>query len=85
MDEQVNSRKDAVDESGADALLQGVGQVYSTKGRKVLHLDLREKPAREDVLALMMGRSGTLRAPVIKCGDTLIVGFDEETYTQVLT
>ncbi len=32
-----------------------------------------------------MGRSGTLRAPVIKHRSTLIVGFDEDTYTRILT
>ncbi len=75
-----------VDEDNVDSLLDGVTDLYSTKSRKVIHLNLKkEKPAREDVLALAMGRSGTLRAPVIKHRNTLIVGFDEDTYTKVLT
>ena len=75
-----------VDEDNVDSLLDGVADLYSTKSRKVIHLNIKkEKPAREDVLALVMGRSGTLRAPVIKHRSTLIVGFDEDTYTRILT
>jgi len=74
-----------VDEGNVDSVLNGVSDVYSTRGRKVIHLNIKqEKPAREDVLALLMGRSGTLRAPVIKHGSTLIVGFDADTYVRVL-
>ena len=75
-----------VDEGNVDSLLDGVTDLYSTKSRKVIHLNInKENPAREDVLALVMGRSGTLRAPVIKHRSTLIVGFDEDTYTRILT
>ena len=75
-----------MDEGNVDSLLDGVTDLYSTKSRKVIHLNIiKEKPAREDVLALVMGRSGTLRAPVIKHRSTLIVGFDEDTYTRILT
>lgn len=74
-----------VDEGNVDSVLDGVADVYSTKGRKVIHLNIKEEnPAREEVLDLLMGRSGTLRAPVIKHRNALIVGFDEETYSQVL-
>ncbi len=74
-----------VDEGNVDSVLNGVSDVYSTRARKVIHLNIKQgKPAREDVLALLMGRSGTLRAPVIKHGNTLIVGFDEDTYARVL-
>ncbi len=74
-----------MDEGNVDSLLDGVTDLYSTKSRKVIHLNIvKEKPAREDVLALVMGRSGTLRAPVIKHRSTLIVGFDEDTYTRIL-
>lgn len=75
-----------MDEGNVDSLLDGVTDLYSTKSRKVIHLNIKkEKPAREDVLTLVMGRSGTLRAPVIKHRSTLIVGFDEDTYTRILT
>ena len=54
------------------------------KGRKVVHLDLRkEKPAEDTVLALLLGPTGNLRAPVVRKGKTLIVGFNAEVYEKV--
>ena len=50
----------------------------------MLHLSMKKgKTAREEALALLLGRSGALRAPVIRHRGALIVGFDEETYARV--
>ena len=32
----------------------------------------------------MLGPTGNLRAPCLRVGKTVLVGFDEETYTRVL-
>ncbi len=83
----MSAQKGAVDEAGIDFLLDGVKDIYSTRGKKVLHVNLeKEKPAREreEALALLLGRSGGLRAPVLKYRDVLLVGFHEETYARVL-
>ncbi len=67
------------------ALAKEAGEIYATKGRKVLRLNLRKgSPDSAEILALMLGPTGNLRAPVIRKGKTLIVGFDEETYGRVL-
>ena len=59
--------------------------MYATKGKQVVHLDLRKgKPDRATLERLLVGRSGTLRAPTLRRGRTLIVGFDEATYRRVL-
>jgi hypothetical protein len=50
-----------------------------------VHLDLtREKPPRTELLGLLLGPTGNLRAPTLRKGRTLIVGFDEPTYTRLL-
>jgi len=47
------------------------------QGKRVDHLDLsRERPSDEDLLALLLGRSGKLRAPTIRKGKTLVVGYN---------
>lgn len=57
-------------------VLDGVSQLYVTKGRQILHFDLtRDAPSREELLDLVMGRSGKLRSPAIRTGTTLIVGY----------
>ena len=66
---------------GKDALgvLDGVKDLYVAKGRKSLHFDLTdERPSDEDLLGLLLGRSGKLRAPALRSGDRLIVGYNAE-------
>jgi hypothetical protein len=66
-------------------LVKDVDEIYVAKGAKVIHLDLaREKPDRATLLALLLGPSGNLRAPTLRRGRTLLVGFDEPTYKAVL-
>lgn len=67
------------------ALVQEVDKICATKGQKLVHLDLRrEKPGEAQLLALLLGPTGNLRAPTIRKGRTLIVGFDAATYEQLL-
>jgi hypothetical protein len=48
-------------------------------------VDLRKgRPDRAALLALLLGPTGNLRAPTLRMGRTLLVGFDESTYRQVL-
>jgi arsenate reductase-like glutaredoxin family protein len=62
-----------------------VDELYVTRGKKVVHLDLRNaRPPRAELLALLLGPSGNLRAPTIRKGRTLIIGFDEATYAALL-
>ena len=66
-------------------MLEGVDELYATKGKKVVHVDLRrDKPDRATLESLLIGPSGNLRAPVLRRGRTLLVGFDEATYAKVL-
>jgi hypothetical protein len=66
-------------------VLEGVDELYATKGKKVIHVDLRRyKPDRATLESLLIGPSGNLRAPTLRRGRTLLVGFDEATYARVL-
>ena len=50
-----------------------------------MHVDLkREKPPRAELLTLLLGPTGNLRAPTLRKGRKLIVGFDEATYKKLL-
>ena len=54
------------------------------KGKKVNYLDLRrDKPNKETILFLLLGPTGNLRAPTLRKGRTLIVGFNQETYREI--
>ncbi len=67
------------------ALAREADELYATKGRQVIHLDLKkDKPDEATLLGLLLGPTGNLRAPVLRRGRTLIVGFDEATYKRLL-
>ncbi len=60
-------------------------ELYVAKGKKLVHVDLkREKPPRAELLGLLLGPTGNLRAPTLRKGRKLIVGFDEDTYKRLL-
>jgi len=62
-----------------------VDELYIAKGKKIVHLDLkREQPPRAELLGLPLGPTGNLRAPTLRKGRRLIVGFDEATYKRLL-
>lgn len=60
-------------------------RIISTKGSKVIEVDIKkEKPTPAALLGLMVGPSGNLRAPTISVSGTLLIGFTPDTYDQVL-
>ena len=66
-------------------MLAKVDTLYFVRGKRVVHVDLRkDKPDRAALLGLLLGPTGNLRAPALRKGRTLLVGFDEATYRQVL-
>ena len=72
-------------EKEALALVQEVDEIYASKGKQVVHLDLKkDKPDTAALLALLLGPTGNLRAPTLRKGRTLLVGFDEAAYSKVL-
>lgn len=72
---------------GKDALslLDGVSELLVARGRKTLRFDLAagERPDEETLLSLLLGRAGKLRAPAMRVGSRLLVGFGEEMYESV--
>jgi len=83
--EVTDAKRQRLGPKEALALAAKMDEVYVAKGKKVVHLDLRRaKPDRQTLLKLLLGPSGNLRAPTLRAGRTLLVGFDAETYARVL-
>jgi arsenate reductase-like glutaredoxin family protein len=81
----VDAKRAPIKGDSAFAVLKGVDEVYATRGRRVVHLDLRKgMPDRTALAQLLLGPTGNLRAPTLRKGRTLLVGFDEATYKEVL-
>ncbi len=67
------------------SVLANVDEIHVAKGKRVIHVDLRKgRPDKSELLKLLLGPTGNLRAPTLRKGRTLLVGFDEATYKKVL-
>jgi arsenate reductase-like glutaredoxin family protein len=74
-----------VDSDGALALLKGITDLYVAKGKKTIHFDLANaRPSDDEILKHILGRSGTLRAPAIRKGSVMVVGFNSEVLSDTL-
>lgn len=73
--------------SGDDALklLSGLETLIAIKGKKVQHVDLTQSPDEASLLTLLLGPTGNLRAPTARLGKTLVVGFNEEAYSELFS
>jgi hypothetical protein len=81
----VDAKKQTIKGNLALAVLAGVDELYAIKGKRVVYMDLRKgRVDRAALLGLLLGPTGNLRAPTLRNGRTLLVGFDEATYRLVL-
>ena len=82
--EVADARKASLAEEAAWQVLAAAREIVVAKGRKQLVFDPR-RDSREAILKEPLGRSGTLRAPTLRIGDRLLVGFNDELYAQFAT
>jgi arsenate reductase-like glutaredoxin family protein len=70
----------------ADALelAKRVKTIVATRGQQVVRIARRDKPTDDELLAVLLGPTGNLRAPAAVVGDVLVVGFNPEVYAEVL-
>ncbi len=82
--EEINAKKETHKADEAMALLETVNDLYAAKGKKVVHVNLKkDEPTDEELKKLVLGPTGNLRAPTLRKGKTLMVGFHEETYEKL--
>ena len=72
--EERNSRKEPLSDKEARALIGSVTKVIVAKGKK-----FEEMPASKATIANLKGPTGNYRAPMVRKGETLLVGFHAET------
>jgi hypothetical protein len=83
--EQVDANKTRIGRDDALAVLDGIDKLIAMKGKKVAVFDLKKSRPDDDVLLdHLLGPTGNLRAPTARVGKTLLVGFNEPTYAEVL-
>lgn len=80
----MNATKIKYGRDDALALLGDVSRLRVAKGKKVTDVNLKKGELSDDEVAkLMLGPTGNLRAPTLRKGKTLVVGFNEDLYQEV--
>jgi hypothetical protein len=65
--------------SDSRVLLESASRLIALKGKKVSEFSLVDSVPKE-ALAAMLGPTGNMRAPTLRIGKTLVVGFNEEIF-----
>ena len=83
MGETIRADKTKLGRAEALALAKKVKTIVAMKGKNVQRLDVATTDD-EAMVAVLLGPTGNLRAPTAIVGKTLLVGFNPETYAEVL-
>lgn len=80
-----DARKQRHGRDEALALAKGMHKVIAARGKNVVTFDMKTVPPDDDTLAAhLLGPTGNLRAPALRIGTTLLVGFNDATYRSFL-
>jgi arsenate reductase-like glutaredoxin family protein len=69
-------------EAKAKAIAKSASKIIVAKGKKVT--EFAGGKATREVVQAMLGPTGNLRAPLVWRGKTVLVGFNEDVYRDVL-
>jgi len=80
----VDASKEKRGRDEALKLARSVETVVVARGKKVVTFNMKKAPPDEDTLAAyLLGPTGNLKAPTLRKGKTLLVGFGEAAYREV--
>lgn len=80
--QEVDARKQTMPVEEAWKVASMCGKVLIASGKKIEEIVI-EGCEKAEVLPKMIGRSGNLRAPALRVGDILYVGFNDALYEQL--
>jgi hypothetical protein len=80
----VDASKERKGREQALELARSAERVVVARGKKVLTFDMKAPPDDDALAAALLGPTGNLKAPTLRLGKTLLVGFGEEAYRLVL-
>jgi hypothetical protein len=78
--EVVNAKKIRWGRADALKLAKSAAKVVVTRGQSVVTFDMKTPPGDAELLNAILGPTGNLRAPTMRVGKTLLVGFNAESH-----
>ena len=80
----MDAKKETHQKDKALQVLKKATQLRAAKGKKIVEVDLKKTELTEDeILKLILGPTGNLRAPTLLKGKTMVVGFNDQMYQDV--
>jgi hypothetical protein len=77
--------KDRRGRAQALALAKNADKIFVGRGKKMVEFDMKNDPPDDDLLATyILGPTGNLKAPTLRRGRTLLVGFSDAVYQHAL-
>ena len=74
-----NALKEPIEGEAALRLLAKRSILIVARGKKTIRIDITEgRPSDSELLELLLGRSGKLRAPAMRTGNRFLVGYNSE-------
>jgi arsenate reductase-like glutaredoxin family protein len=80
-----DANKDKQGAREALALAKNASKIVVARGKNIVAFDMKkDHPDDQTLLAHLLGPTGNLRAPTVRVGTTLMVGFNDEAYDNLL-
>src|SRR5690349_11366125 len=83
--ERIDARKERIGPAAALRLARSVRHLFVARGKKLVQFDMQANPpADAELKQHLIGPSGNLRAPTVRVGDRLFVGFNPDEFAERL-
>lgn len=81
---EIDAKKETHQKEHALDVLKKASKLFAAKGKKIVEVDLKKTElTEEEILKLILGPTGNLRAPTLLIGKKMIVGYNDDMYQNV--
>lgn len=63
--------------------LEPIDTVVAARGKKTREFTLEDLEDSEELFSIILGRTGNLRAPALRVGNKLVVGYHQDLYQEI--
>ena len=79
---EINAKNDTLADEAAWKMVADADRIFIASGKKTLEF----KPTannKAEIMKKILGRTGNLRAPSMRCGKTFYIGYNDDLYQQL--
>lgn len=81
-EDRTDARKEKLEADAVWELMESAERIVVAKGKSV-ETFVPDEDDRDAILKVVLGRSGSLRAPTVKTGNVFFVGYNDALYADV--